>query len=291
MWCVGGAAVHGARSFTHPPGLSFIGRDARHILLPVPKAGSSTLRHWNKQVFTEQQRAAVAAGRPGAAGLLMAAHKPHPDRCAGAGLLDEIAPAVRDAAVAFAVVRDPLLRFCSGWLEIRGSYGQSEKLRPWGLRALRLKPFFADLAAEPQPPAHCGPGDGAAAPEAHALAAAVLDLACGADWNEHLTPQPEARFIPEGFLGPGSVVAPLEALATVLLAAAAAANLSNATAHRFAQTRVNVRGGEEGSWPRPADVELALRRVPNSHPASLYTPSVVTFRPEHDRQSGKCMRE
>ncbi|KAJ8599298.1 hypothetical protein CTAYLR_008835 [Chrysophaeum taylorii] len=204
------------RGFGHPQGMVYVGRNAKFVYLPIPKVATTTGRQWSRAAFRED------SGKPGNY-LIPEAKKPVADRMEGASLF-RLLPSTQ--GVAFAFVRDPLNRFASAWREIE-AYGKSR--REWGKYVLGAQGF-------------------ANATE-HRMAKCVRELACIRDWNEHLTPQ--TFFLPDGWTGD---LAPVDRLPSFLPRAARAANLSEATARKFAALEVNKREG----WPRPENILAEL---------------------------------
>lgn len=290
MWCVDvmdGVKELSALSFTHPRGLAFVGSLARFVFLPIPKAASSTMRHWNTEAFLEE----FASARAFTDLLVPSALKPisikGKDRCKGATvwrrLRERGLPGETNAVFVF--VRDPLERFCSGWRELQ-AYNASSGHRPWGselLRRLLGDELLADLSD--------------AAPrerQERAMLHFVRALACNAELNEHLAPQSTFLLPLKQLARSNVVIAPLSALPEVLPAAAEMSGLDVERARAFALgPRANERGvravvkenaeEEEGTrggggggprnpqlqpiiqshrvaavWPQPSDVEAIL---------------------------------
>ena len=265
-WCADAwdGAPLTARSFGHPQGMCYVGRAGAFLYLPVPKVATTVGRQWAAAAYGEE------AGAP-APWLIPAAAKPPADRLDGATLYRLLPGAVKRSAAAFAFVRDPLSRYASGWRELRAYERGPPARRGWGKVALRQRGFYANASDVAAVAALFGANERgprrrppAASPEDLALrdgvlAAAARDLACDADWNEHLTPQ--TAFFPAGFSG---VVAPAESMDAVLPAAAAAANLSAATARRFVaaapddERRRPANANARDGWPQPEDLKTAF---------------------------------
>ena len=122
--------------------------------------------------------------------------KPVADRNDGAALWRKVPrKTAENAKAVFAFVRDPLDRFASGWREMRAYERGPAGRRGWGKVVLRQQPFYANATDVPGVANVFGASDDPRPPtdddglRDRVLTAAVRNLACSRDWNEHLTPQ------------------------------------------------------------------------------------------------------
>mmetsp|Transcript_765 Transcript_765/g.2604 ORF Transcript_765/g.2604 Transcript_765/m.2604 type:complete len:398 (-) Transcript_765:40-1233(-) len=251
-----------ARWFGHPQGTTYAGKRGKFLYVTVPKAATTALRSWARAAFHDDEA-------PPASWLAGDDEKPPADRVEGFVLWDDVPEETRAKAVAFAVVRDPLDRFASGWRELTAYERGPPERRAWGRAVLRRQRFFrarGDDGPRLFGSTTNGPFGGEASKNASSLvlAEAVRDLACDVDWNEHLSPQ--TAFFPADFLRRRPAVASHDALGSFLPLAATRAGLSPVTARKFSnndglpqqQQRTKKQRNARDGWPQPTDVLAAM---------------------------------